>query len=215
VTVRGRQAGLLIVPLVRAVPWLPLAAAVGLAVAAMLPAWLGGSAPATQVWGLRIAAMVLGAGASFAMVDVMAPVTLTATPRWLRQWLRFTLVVVPAVVVWSGLCLLAAGSVPASGPGLPVRDLVGEALACFLCGMAGAAVAARMGHTATTALAGPATQGVLVVATLFLPADRSPWSLPGAARWSGVHEGWWAAVPVLILVLVAANRETWPLFRRR
>jgi hypothetical protein len=205
----------LIVPLVRAVPWLPVVAAAGLSVAAMLPALLGGSAPAAQVWGLRIAAMLLGAGASFAMVDVMAPLTMTATPRWLRQWLRFTVAVVPAAVVWGGLCLLAVGSVPAVGPGLPVGDLVGEALGCLLCGLAGAAVAARVGHTPTSALAGPAAQGALVVATLFLQGARSPWALPGAANWSDVHVGWWAAVPVLAVVLVAANREVWPLFRRR
>jgi hypothetical protein len=212
--VRARQVGLLIVPLVRAVPWVPMVAAAGLALAANLPAWLGGSAPGAQVWGLRIAALSLGAAASFAMVDAMAPLTVTATPRWVRQWLRFTLVAVPAVAVWGVLCLLAVGTMPAGAPGLPVGDLVGEALACFLCGPAAAAVAARVGHTTTTALTGPAAQGLLVVGTLFLRGDRSPWPLPGQPSWPDVHIGWWAAVPAFALVLSAANREVWPLIRR-
>jgi hypothetical protein len=97
---------------------------------------------------------------------------------------------------------------------LPVGDLVGEALGCGLCGLAGAAVAARVGATATTALAGPATQGVLVAGTLFLPGGSSPWPLPGSPRWADVHVGWWVAVTALVLVLLAANREVWPLVRR-
>jgi hypothetical protein len=210
VTVRARQVVLLVGPLSRAVPWLPLAAAAGLSVAAMLPALLGAAAPAAQVWGLRIAAMLLGAGASFAMVDAMAPLTMTATPRWLRQWLRCTLVAVPAAAVWGVLCLVAVQTAPA----LPLGDLLGEALGCFLCGLVGAAVAARARHTTTAALAGPATQGVLVVGTLFLQGDRSPWALPGAPSWADVHVGWWMAVPVLIVVLVGANREVWPLWVR-
>jgi hypothetical protein len=212
--VRARQVGLLVVPLVRAVPWLPMVAAAGLALAANLPAWLGGSAPGAQVWGLRIAALSLGAAASFAMVDAMAPLTVTATPRWVRQWLRFTLAAVPAAVVWGVLCLLAVGTMPAGVPGLPVGGLVGEALACFLCGPAAAAVAARVGHSTTTALTGPAAQGLLVVGTLFLRGDRSPWPLPGEASWPDVHIVWWLAVAAFTLVLSVANREVWSLFRR-
>jgi hypothetical protein len=211
VTVLGRQVLLLTVPLVRAVPWWPPAAASGLAVAAVLPALLGASAPAAPVWGLRIAALLLGAGASFAMVDAMAPLTVTATPRWLRQWLRFTVAVVPAVAVWTVLCLSTVGA----APGLPVGDLVGEGLVCGLCGLAGAAVSARAGDTMTTALAGPSTQAALVVATLFLPGGRSPWQLPGAQNWADVHVGWWVSLPVLAAVLLVANREVWPLLHRR
>ncbi len=171
--------------------------------AAVLPALLGAAAPAAPVWGLRIAAVLLGAGASFAMVDLMAPLTITPTPRWVRQWLRFTIVVIPAALVWAVLCLLAVGTTP----GLPVRDLVGEALVCALSGLAGAAVASRVGTSRTTALAGPAVQGLLVVASLFLTGRWSPWPLPGAPGWAVVHAGWWTAVPVLVAVLLAANRE--------
>jgi hypothetical protein len=213
-TLRVRQAGLLIPPLARAVPWLPPAAATGLAVAATLPAFLGAPAPAAQVWGLRITAALLGAGASFAMVDPMAPLTLTPTPRWLRQWLRFTVVLIPAAAVWTGLYLLAA-AVPVDVPALPTADLVAEAVVCYLSGLAGAAAAARVGHTMTTALAGPATQGALLVATLFLTGENFPWPLPGAPGWADVHAVWWWSIPVLVAALLAANRDVWPLVRRR
>ncbi|GAA2893985.1 hypothetical protein Acy02nite_55660 [Actinoplanes cyaneus] len=197
----------MLAPLIRAVPGLPLLAAIALAATGMLPALLGAAVPAAQVWGLRIAALLLGAGASFAMVDPMAPVTVTATPRWLRQWLRFTIVAVPAGLVWAGLCLLAVAAMPLDRPPLPVAGLAIEAAVCVLGGLTGAAVASRAGSSATTAPAGPAFQAALVVATFFLPGRWSPWALPGAATWTAVHLGWWAALPVLVAVLAAANRE--------
>jgi hypothetical protein len=180
----------------------------------MLPALLGATAPAAQVWGLRITAVLMGAGASFAMVDAMAPLTVSPTPRWVRQWLRFAVALIPATIVWGGLYLLAAAALPVDLPALPGGDLAAEATVCYLSGLVGAAVAARVGHTMTTALAGPATQGGLLVTTLFLPGTSSPWALPGAASWADVHIGWRAAIPILVLALLAANRDVWPLFRR-
>jgi len=212
---RGRQIVLLVLPLIRAVPWSPVAAATGLAAAAMLPALLGAAAPAAQVWGLRIAAVLMGAGASFAMVDAMAPLTVGPTPRWLRQWLRFAVALIPAAAVWGGLFLLAAAALPDDVPALPAGDLAAEAAVCYFSGLAGAAAAARTGHTMTVALAGPATQCALLVATLFLPGRSSPWPLPQAASWADVHRCWWAAIPILVAALLVANRDGWPLLRRK
>jgi hypothetical protein len=213
-TVRGRQTGLLVAHLIRAVPWLPFVAAAGLAFAAMVPALLGATAPAAQVWGLRITAVLLGAGASFAMVDAMAPLTVDPTPRWVRQWLRFGVALIPATAVWGGVYLLASAAMPHDAPALPTGDLVAEAAVCYLSGLAGAAAAARVGDTMTTALAGPATQGAFLVATLFLPGKSSPWSLPGATNWADAHRFWWAAIPILVVALLAANRDVWPILRR-
>jgi hypothetical protein len=215
VRTRGRSALLLVRPLVRAVPWVPLIAATALSALALLPALLTTtSAPAAQVWGLRIAAVLLGAGASFALVDQMAPMTMTPTPRWLRQWLRTAIGLVPATAVWLGLYLVAAASMPA-GQSLPFGDLAVEAAVCCLSGPAGAAVAARVGTTTTAAVAGPATQGALMLATLFLTGAQSPWPLPGAGSWNDVHDSWLLALPVLVAALFAANRDVWPLLRVR
>ncbi|UQU64949.1 hypothetical protein COUCH_00865 [Couchioplanes caeruleus] len=206
--VRVRQVLLLTTPVVRLVPWIPVAAATAVSVLALLPALAGAPAPASQIWGVRIAAVVLGAGASFAMVDPMAPLSVMPTPRWLRQWLRLTVVALPAAAIWAVLYRAAAASV---APGrLPSRDLALEAAVCGLAGLVGAAVAARRGHSLTAAVAGPATQGGLMVATLFLPAKYSAWPLPGQPQWDSAHDWWLPMLPVLAAALVLANREVWP-----
>jgi len=204
---RIRQVVLLTVPVARMVPWAPAAAAVVLSLLACLPALAGAAAPASQVWALRIAAFLLGAGACFALVGPLAPVSATPTPRWLRQWLRTVIALTPAVAVWLALFSLAAYSVP--GHRLPFAELAAEASVCGLTGVAGTAVAARRGHSLTTALAGPAAQGGLVAATLFLAGDHSPWLLPTPAAPPTLHDRWIAAVPVPILVLGVANLEPW------
>lgn len=216
VTLRARQAVLLLGPLVRIVPWAPAVTAAALALLALLPAVLGGPAPDTQVWGLRIAAVLLGAGASFAMVDLLIPLTVTPTPRWLRQWLRFAIALVPAAGLWWGLCLLAAASMPSGGSGgggltLPLADLAVEAAVCGLAGVAGAAVAARSGHHRSTALAGAAIQALLLALSLVLGGSWSPWPLPPAGTWDQVHRYWSVALVVCAAVLLAANRDEWPL----
>lgn len=212
VSLRARQAVLLVGPLVRIVPWVPAVTAAALALLALVPAVLGARAPDTQVWGLRIAAVLLGAGASFAMVDMMIPLSVTPTPRWLRQWLRFAIALGPAAGVWWGLCLLAAASMPGDGPGgatltLPVAGLAVEAAVCGLAGVAGAAVAARSGHNRTTALAGPAIQALLLAMSLALNGGWSPWRLPLDGRWDQVHRYWSMALLVCAAVLLAANRD--------
>ena len=212
-SVRLRQVLLLVGPVVRIVPWVPVAAATVVSALALLPAIADASAPASQIWGLRIAAVLLGAGASFAMVDPMAPLSVTPTPRWLRQWLRVAIALLPVAAVWG--CLYAVADSSAAPARLSAGDLVSEAIVCALAGVVGAAVAARRGHSLTTAVAGPATQGGLMVATLFLPAKYSAWPLPAAAQWETAHDWWFWGVPVLVVALGVANREVWPLWGRR
>jgi hypothetical protein len=215
VYLRIRQVGLLAVPVARMVPWAPAAVAAALSLLAYLPAAVGAAAPASQVWALRIAGFLLGAAACFALIEPFAPVWATPTPRWLRQWLRTGVALVPAVAVWLALFVLAAHSVPAND--LPFADLAAEASVCGLTGMAGAAVAARRGHSLTAALAGPAAQGGLITATLFLTGDHSPWLLPAAAAPAAIHDWWSAAVPIPVLILGMANLEprSWKIRRRR
>ena len=208
VSMRLRQARLMVGPIVRIVPWVPVTAATAVSALALLPAVSDAPAPASQVWGLRIAAVVLGAGASFAMVDPMAPLSVTPTPRWLRQWLRVAIALLPAVAVWG--CLYAVAGVSTEAGLLPSGDLMVEAVVCALAGLVGSAMAARHGHSLTTAVAGPATQGGLMVATLFLPAEYSAWPLPAAPHWETAHDWWAAAVPVLVVGLAMANRDLWP-----
>jgi hypothetical protein len=200
---RARQFLLLVWPSVRAVPPGPMAAAVALATVGTLPALLGAPEPASQVWGLRIAGVLLGAAASFAMVEPMALLSVTATPRWLRQWTRAVTVLLPTAAVW--LLLFAVADFSSTAP-LPLGGLAVEALTCGLAGLAGGAAAARHGSSPTTGLAGAVTQGVLIAATLFVPARHSPWALPATPGWEATR-GWWPAVLVVLAVaLTAANR---------
>jgi hypothetical protein len=182
------------------VPWGPPGVAVLLSLVAFVPAAAGAAEPASQVWALRISALLLGAGACFALVEPLGPVVATPTPRWLRQWLRTVVALGPAVAVWLVLFVVADRGVAAGG--LPFGVLGAEAAVCGLTGVAGAAVAARRGRTA---LAGPAAQGGLVAATLFLTGEHSPWLLPGATGAAATHQWWVAAVPVPLLVLAVAN----------
>ncbi|MFI6073327.1 hypothetical protein ACIA5C_17265 [Actinoplanes sp. NPDC051343] len=197
---RIRQVVLLTVPVTRMIPWPPVAVAGALSLLACVPAVAGAAAPASQVWALRIAAFLLGTGACFALIEPLAPVATTPTPRWLRQWLRTVIALVPATLAWLALFALLA-----PGHRLPLTGLAAEAAVCGLTGVAGAAVASRRGHSVTSALAGPAAQGGLIAATLFLSGDHSPWLLPGTP--TAAHAWWTAAVPVPVLILGLANRE--------
>ncbi|MEH1168464.1 hypothetical protein V6V47_24070 [Micromonospora sp. CPCC 205539] len=210
VRVRWRQTLLLLRPLVRAVPWGPPAVAAVLSGLAVLPALLDDPAPGVGLWGLRAAAMLFGAAASFALVDRMAPLTIVPTPRWLRQWLRLIVILVPAAIGWLALYAMVRGAVGGAALG-SAGDVVVEAAVCGLTGLAGAAVAARHRHTSTAALAGPGTQATVVAASLFLSGRYSPWPVPGEPNWALVHRYWLAVLPVIVVVLLLANRDTWPL----
>jgi hypothetical protein len=211
---RGRQAIALLRPIGHAVPWLPLVGAAVLSALALLPALLAPPEPYPALQGLRVAAVMLGAGASFAMVDRMAPATVAPTPRWLRQWLRVAMVVVPGAAVWLALHAVAVATLRPDAAA-PMRDLAVEAAVCGLTGVAGAAVTARYRHTATGALGGPMTQFTLVVATLFIDDDHSAWLPPGHPLWTAIHHYWSLALLLVVATLVLANRDTWPVRAHR
>lgn len=202
---RAHQAVLLMGPAVRMLPWVPIGVASVLSLLAMLPAMMHASAPAAPVWGLRVSAVLLGAGASFAMIDPLRVAAVTPTPRWLRQWIRTGSVLVPAVIVW--LVLFTVADTPAAV--LPGRDLAVEAAVCGLIGLVGAALAARSTDASNvTGLTGPASQAALIVGSMFLRGRGSPWPLPPAPTWPLVHRWWSLALLILVLALIAANGET-------
>ncbi|MCA2217412.1 hypothetical protein [Jidongwangia harbinensis] len=105
----------------------------------------------------------------------LTPLTLTPAPRWLRQWLRFTVVLVPAASVWTGSYLLTA-AVPTDVPAAVPTDV-------------------------------PAAVPTDVPAAV--PTDvpaAVPTDVPAAVP---------ADVPALPAADLAANRDVWPLVRRR
>jgi hypothetical protein len=201
-----RLAALLIRPLTRAIPWWPLGAAALLALLGVLPPLLDEPATARVLPGLRLAAAALGAAVCFVLPDRMASTVMPPSPRWLRQWLRLALVLMPAAAIWLLLLFgtIAAGAVEVIGHS---RFLLLQAAVCALVPVAAAAVAVRREDTATAALAGPAIQGIALVGTLFLSGTRSPWPVPATSAWSVAQSLWLPALALTAAVLLAANRE--------
>ncbi|CCH28380.1 hypothetical protein ABZ816_28760 [Actinosynnema sp. NPDC047251] len=204
-TTRVRVAVCLVRPLSRAIDWGPFAAVlvalVGLAVAT------GDDVrPFNLAATVRLAALLLGATAGFALVDAAATVTAAVpVPRWLRQWTRTLIAALVACAAW-GLVfgVLAWRSAPGSDLGAPGYAL--EAVVCVGFGLAcTAAVARRHGTDRSAAVIGSAVLLALAAGTLFYPGRV--WPLPSEPDWDSVHTAWWFALPIPLVVLVLANRE--------
>jgi len=194
--------------LIHAIAWRPSMAAALVAVAILgLPTLLDRQPnPEHTLRSVRLAALLLGASASVALADQMDWLQVP-TPRWLRQWLRVIIAVVPCAGVWA---LLTVPALAALGTG-HLRFVVGltaEASVSALIALLGVAVAVRFRRGNVVALAGAAALLGFVCATLFLPDEWAAWPAAGAANWGRVHQWWWCALPVLTLGLVAANGDT-------
>ncbi|MEU8655968.1 hypothetical protein [Actinoplanes philippinensis] len=198
---------LLIPHLARAVSWWPFGAAVALAVLAQVSVLADEPLDWAVLSGLWLAAGALGAGAGFALPDLMGSTVITPVPRWMRQWLRTGLVLLPAVLVWA---LIYVGVRETVKPELtwPAGFVILQAAVCGLLPIAAAAVGARHRNTAAGALAGPAVQGVLLVGSLFFTEQESPWAMPGPAGWTAAQHGWPVALVLALVILLLANRES-------
>ncbi|MDI6099053.1 hypothetical protein QLQ12_30460 [Actinoplanes sp. NEAU-A12] len=192
--------------LARAVSWWPLGVAIPLAVLAQAPVLATEPSLRAVLTGLWLAAGVLGAGAGFALPDLMAATVVTPVPRWVRQWLRIGLVLAPAVLIWAVLHAVVRWAV-APEVTWPGGFMILQAAVCGLLPMAAAAIGARHRGTATGALLGPAAQGLVLVVTLFFAERSSPWSMPSADGWTTAHRVWPVALIVVVLSLLLANRE--------
>ncbi|MFC4066039.1 hypothetical protein ACFO0C_13960 [Actinoplanes subglobosus] len=199
---------LLLVPrLARAVSWWPLGAAIALAVLAQVSVLAAEPLDWAVLSGLWLAAGVLGAGAGFALPDPMASTVITPVSRWVRQWLRAGLALVPAVLVWA---LIYVGVREAVRPEIvwPEGFVILQAAVCGLLPMAGAAVGARYRDTTTGAVVGPAVQGMLLVGSLFFSERASPWVMPGPEGWAVAQQVWPIALVLVLITFLLASRET-------
>lgn len=193
--------------LVRAVPWWPFAAAVLLAVLAQIPVLLPDPQPGAVLVGLRLAAAVLGAAAGFALPDLMASTVITAVPRWRRQWLRLAVLLIPSILVWAAIHAAVRIVV---GPSVtwPIGFVILQAAVCGLLPVAAAAVGVRYRDEPGGALLGPASQGAVVVVSLFFSGRGSPWPVPLAADWTTAQRAWPVVLTLILAVLLLANRDT-------
>lgn len=203
---RFRLVVLLARSLARAVPWWPLVAATLLAVLSQLPVLLAEPVPGLALPGLRLAGAGLGAAVCFALPDRMASTVMAPSPRWVRQWLRVALTLLPAMAVWALLYLavVALGGRPVVGP---TGYITLQAAVCGLIPLAATAVAARYRDDLGAAFAGPLMQGVVLVGTLFFTGTKSPWPIPPETGWTVAQLCWPPALALSAAVLLLANRE--------
>lgn len=192
---RVRQAILLVRPLLRTVPLVPLPAA---ALCGLLVLSLDGD-PVTQ---LRLAAIALCAGAAFTLDDAAATITESApTSRLFRRLLRVALVAPLAAGLWTAL-LAYAGEDPRTAVTVELAALLGVTLAA-------AALAVPFVPDGRSGLA--ATPAVLVFVALAALALPDGWTLfasgPNDPVWVSSH-GRWAAVLVFgLLGFLHASRD--------
>jgi hypothetical protein len=119
--------------------------------------------------------------------------------------LRSALALGYAAAAWAATYSIVTARSSSTAPGW---DATVEAAVCVAAGLAGAAFAVRRVPERHGGSAGAATLFALVVATLFLPAERSPWPSPGATHWDAAHAGWLLALPVALAALAIAHRDT-------
>ncbi|MGI8806501.1 MAG: hypothetical protein ACR2KK_01345 [Acidimicrobiales bacterium] len=179
------------IPLTRAVTWGPLAAGslVGLAVVG----WLGvrDAGVAAQVGGLRIGAVLLAAGAAFALDDTAAATLASSpTPLSARRALRLTMTLGICVAVWAAMLGVAGDSAVRTRAGLTV-ELVGMVAVAF----GGASVAARWAPNGLGGLAGgPILLFVMLTATIIQMHWPHVGTLlpvaPGTPGWEAAHVRW-------------------------
>ncbi|MEU4621139.1 hypothetical protein AB0G04_14310 [Actinoplanes sp. NPDC023801] len=193
--------------LVRTMPGWTFLMAVLLAVALQFPALQSEPRVTMVLAGLRLAAAVLGAAVGFALPDLMASTLVTPVARWRRQWLRIAIPLMPAVIIWAGLYMTVR---QIAGPAVtwPHGFVILQAAVCGLLPVAAVAVAARHRDDALGGLAGPLAQCVALVGTLFFIGRGSPWPPPATTDWTTAQRSWPVALVLVVIVLLAANRET-------
>ncbi|MEU2791637.1 hypothetical protein [Streptomyces sp. NPDC007100] len=199
-------AGVLLGPLARAVDWTPvLATAVVSLGTAAATAPCAVVEPDSAAVTLRLAGVLLGAAAGFALVDVAAAATTaTPVPRWLRQWIRTLLVTSAAAAAWAATFLVLAART-ADGTQLRASGLATEAAVCLFGGLACTAVAVRRRPERLAAVTGAAA--LLTIAVSTLPCVEDVWPYLGNPRWDDVHLAWLTAGLVPLPALAVAHRE--------
>lgn len=201
-----RISGQLLGPLIRAVDWTPVAAVASVSVGLALATTPGSPVePDNAAITLRMAGVLLGAAAGFALVDTASATTMVVpVPRWLRQWLRLLLVAAPIAAVWAGTFLILSVRL-AEGAELAAPGLATEAIVCLLTGLACTAFVVRQRPERLAAVIGAAV--LLGLAVITLPWFEAVWPYPGSPRWDKVHQVWLAVLPVPLVGLFLAHRE--------
>ena len=176
------------IPVTRAVSWGPLAG--GCVTALALVVWLRtrDAGTAGLIGGLRIGAVLLAAGAAFALDDAAATTLASSpTPLSARRSLRLALTVGACLAAWTAL-LGIAGVPTHAAAGLSV-----EAAGMLAVALAAASVAGPWIGNGLGGLAGGPTLVSFLLAAMIVQQHWPRWALlafPGTPAWEAAHARW-------------------------
>jgi hypothetical protein len=186
---RGRAALAAGIPVARATSWGPL---VGGSVTALgLVIWLRvrDAGTAGLIGGLRLGAVLLAAGAAFALDDPAATTLASSpTPLSARRLLRLALAVGACVAAWTAMLRIAGGPARLAGAGLSV-----EAAGMLALALAAASVAAHWVPNGLGGLAGGPTLVSFLLAAMVVQQYWPQWGLlafPGTPAWEAAQVRW-------------------------
>lgn len=206
-TTFARQTALLLRPLARALELRSAAIAAGAAIAAVAYTVERGPAPPANetIDALRVGALLLSAGAAFALDDP-ARTTVEPAPLTLgrRRAIQVGFIALPLVAVWSGLCGYVALR---SHESVPVVAMSIEVVATMSVALAAAAFVIRRGRD----VAGPIVVPVILVLRMVSVLIPEKWGLiggePGSRTWTATHQRWFGLWVLCVLTVIALSRD--------
>lgn len=200
-------------PVTRGMAWAPLlgatAASVGLLCVLLYP---NGGSTATSLASLRLAAVLLSAGAAFALDDPAAS-TLAASPTSLlaRQALRLGVLLATLAALWTALVVVASVLAGVAPSALPVGAATLEAFAMLAFALAVTAAASRTAD----GRGGVAGSSALLLVMLAALIGQQQWPAyltmfpfdPSDPAWASARARWVALLVGAVVVLAAASSD--------
>lgn len=177
------------IPVTRAISWGPLAGGSVIALAVVVWLRVRGAGTVGLIGGLRVGAVLLAAGAAFALDDPAATTLASSpTPLSTRRSLRLALALAACFAAWTTMLLVAGGPARAAAAGLSL-----EAAGMLAVALAAASVAAPRVANGLGGLAGGPTLVSFLLAAMVVQQHWPHWSLlafPGTAAWEAAQLRW-------------------------
>lgn len=213
---RGRVALAAGIPVSRAVSWGPLAG--GCVTALAVVVWLRtrDAGTAGLIGGLRIGAVLLAAGAAFALDDpAAATLASSPTPLRCRRSLRLALALGASFTTWTAMLWIAGSTAHPAAGGLTV-----EAAGMLAVALAASSLAAPWMANGLGGLAGGPTLVSFLLAAVVVQQRWPHWTLlafPGTPAWEAAQIRWLvlAGVGSTLVALAALDPARRPLRPRR
>jgi hypothetical protein len=198
----------LLVPIARAVGWVPALAAFALSLGLLALAVRPGLeiAPADLLRWLRLAMIVAALGYAFLLDDPSEPTTeAVAGSLLLRRTLRVVLLL-PATAAWWVAVVWRVRAVHPELP-LPVAALTLEAAALLAVTLALAAAGSHLAPERRGGVVAALALLALASAAFLLPARVMLYAPPGGATWDGAHRRWAALLGLALAAFALASRD--------